>query len=68
MPRPGTLEEDSQGDVGRAALLEELRRAVKVDVRARGDRRRRLGFVTRPRELLKAPAKHALELGVDSGF
>jgi hypothetical protein len=41
---------------------------VQVDVPARSDRRRRLGFVARPREFLEAPAKDALELGVECGF
>src|SRR5581483_11004354 len=64
----GGLEEDPNGEVGRAAPLEQLDRAVKVDVDPRGDVRGRGGVVARPHELVGAPALDALELRFDDFF
>jgi hypothetical protein len=58
------LEEDSERDLGRTALAEEVDGAVQVDVVTGGELGRGGGVVAGPLELLGAPRLDPLELAV----
>jgi hypothetical protein len=61
-PQPCWLEQDLQSELLRAALLEQLDRAVEIDVVPNGDPPGRTGLVPRPFERFRTPPLDSLDL------